>query len=756
VQLARQVAAKAAGYGIDTVTLVRKQSEWDQAAFLKYSRGQALAIATYHQVFNTHPRIDSAQVLILDDAHSGEEPVSSLWSLSIPRESHAYAAVLDAVIDALPDGFAAQLRDTNLDPYDRHEVDLVPPWAARRARDHLRHAITEYGKESENARHVGGMIRDQVGNCLVYVSWKEILIRPGIPPTFAHRPFASATQRIYMSATFGTDGELERAFGIPAITRLRPRGPEDQDTGRRFFVMPGASHPEAVVDDTIRQSIALAGRALVLAPSYAELDRFRQSCLPEGMAVFTRDDVEDSFESFVKAPKAVALLASHYDGMDLPDDSCRLIVLTGFPIGTHLQERFIYETLGAQRVLSERIRTRIVQGAGRCTRNAHDYAAIIIRGQGLVDFLSRDEEVAAMRPELQAEIRFGLDNSENIDTDVIALLQAFWGQGEDWRPAAEHIEETARGASRHEVTSALRDIATLEVQCWQSIWKDDISQGIKLAQQVVDGLSGGEDLRPYRLFWLFLAASWARARADDTGDDGDKKLAAAVEQDAQKCARTSSWFPQFGTGELPLAVSRDRRALRAAQVLRDWGIRGARYDRLVNEMLANLQETGSTAVTAALTTLGALLGFQALGDQRPAGPDAIWRSGDDLWYLFEAKTDEETTKPISAQTVRQADTHKRWAERKLSWPTPRTSHTILLVADAREMDEAARLVAGEISIITLSQVRALAAKAAEAITDVRAKARALGDDALATMIADTYRLRGLDDQGLESVLVDQP
>ena len=53
------------------------------------------------------------------------------------------------------------------------------------------------------------MIRDEVGNCLVYVSWNEILIRPGISPTFAHRPFSGASQRIYMSATFGMDGELE-------------------------------------------------------------------------------------------------------------------------------------------------------------------------------------------------------------------------------------------------------------------------------------------------------------------------------------------------------------------------------------------------------------------------------------------------------------------------------------------------------------------------------------------------------------------
>jgi hypothetical protein len=756
VQLARQVAAKATGYGIETVTLVRRQADWPQAAFQRYSRGQAVAIATYHQVFNTHPRMDTSQTIVLDDAHSGEDPVASLWSLSVPRESQTYFSVLDAVIDALPTGFAAQLRDAGLDPYDRHEVDLVPPWAVRLARDHLRSAITQYEAENENARHAARMIRDEVGSCLVYVSWKEILLRPGIPPTYSHSPFAGANQRIYMSATFGTDGELERAFGVPSITRLRPRGSEDQDTGRRFFLMPGASHSEQAVNETIRQAISLAGRALVLAPSYAELDRFRATCVPDGVIEFARDDVEESFDRFVAEPSAVALLASHYDGMDLPDDACRLIVLTGFPLGTHLQERFIYETLGAHRALSETIRTRFVQGAGRCTRNAHDFAAVIIRGQGLVDFLSRDEEVGAMRPELQAEIRFGLDNSEDAEADVVGLLKAFWAQSEEWRSAAEYIEDMARSAARQEPTSPLREVAKLEVECWQAVWKDDLSRGIKLAQQVVDGLSGGEDLRPYRLFWLFLAGSWTRAHADETGDEEEKKLAATLEQEAQNCARTSSWFPQFGTGELPLPESRDRRSSHAAQVLRDWGIRGARFDKLVNEMTANLQGTSAVEITGGLTSLGPLLGFQALGDQKPAGPDAIWRSGDDLWYLFEAKTDEDAAKPISAQAVRQANTHQVWAERKLSWPTPKVSRTIVVVADEREMDDAARLVVGDLSIVTLSEIRTLAAKAAEAITDVRAKARSLGDDALETLIAETFRMRGLDESGLASVLVQRP
>ena len=78
VQLARQAAAKADEYGIETVTLVRRQADWDTGDFLRFQRGEVLAVAGYSQVFNSNPRLDSAQTLILDDAHAGEVPANEM------------------------------------------------------------------------------------------------------------------------------------------------------------------------------------------------------------------------------------------------------------------------------------------------------------------------------------------------------------------------------------------------------------------------------------------------------------------------------------------------------------------------------------------------------------------------------------------------------------------------------------------------------------------------------------------------------
>ncbi|MFY9488054.1 MAG: helicase C-terminal domain-containing protein [Solirubrobacterales bacterium] len=148
------------------------------------------------------------------------------------------------------------------------------------------------------------------------------------------------------------------------------------------------STPEA--DALTKFAIERAKRALIISPSRTEINQIASRCVPDGVQRVTATDMEDGSEAFVSEESAVLLLANRYDGIDLPDESCRLIVLSGLPSAMHLQERFLFDRLRAHRVLAERVRTRIVQGSGRCTRNPQDYSAVIVRGEPLTDFCAKD------------------------------------------------------------------------------------------------------------------------------------------------------------------------------------------------------------------------------------------------------------------------------------------------------------------------------------------------------------------------------
>jgi hypothetical protein len=660
------------------------------------------------------------------------------------------------LLDALPAPFAERMREVGLDPWRRNEVELVPPPVVAVRADVLREAITTHARDRrDHNTHAGPMIADRLEQCLVYVSWNEILIRPLIPPTAEHAPFADAEQRIYMSATLGSGGELERAFGVPKIHRLQvPAGWDEHGSGRRFFVFPGATRGSTEVDTFVQEAIDRAGRALVIASSGTELDRFEAACLPDGVVRVRAKQVEHDFDAFTDEERAALLLAHRYDGIDLPDERCRLIVLTGLPAATHLQERFLYERLKARRVLAERIRTRIVQGAGRCTRNPQDYAAVIMRGDSLVDFCARTEHLSAMHPELQAEVAFGFDNCEDPDVDLAELLESFLGQDDDWREAEVDIRARTGDATRQTPLNSaeLAHAAEREVETWRAVWQGDMRRAITLAQETIDRLGGGEELRPYRCFWLYLAASWAAQLAYGTADEVDAELAVTLRHEMQGCARTLSWVPRIDLAGPPGAGGEhDERAERAADKLKRLGIRGVAFERKLAEIEAQLDQDKATPFELGLTALGELLGFEAAHPGGQAEPDSAWRDDerDDerLWLLFEAKTEERPENPISPSEVRQAGTHHEWVRSQLGWFEPERSLTTIVAYKQRIEPEAAA-IAGDLRLVLPTVVREIAARTFAVHRQIRARARGLSDEQLEAAFAEELRRQRLHSDAL--------
>jgi Helicase C-terminal domain len=726
VQLARQAAAKADGYGIDVVTLVRRQADWPQTDFSRFLRARAVAVSTYHAVFNSNPRLDSAQTLVLDDAHAGEGPVADLWSIRATRDTELYRSVLALVLDALPESTAERLRDEDLEGSRRRIVELVSPLAVYDEAARLSEAVTAHA--TDHNAYALDVIGDALHRCLLYLSWHELLLRPLIAPTASHAPFADAEQRIYMSATLGSAGELERAFGVDDITRPRmPTREDERGFGRRLFLMPSASLPERDADNVVHEAIIRAGRAVLLTQSQAQLNELVEAVVPEQTKLVPAEEIERDPETFTQAARAALLLANRYDGIDLPDQACRLIVMSGLPRGAHLQERFLGERLGAGRVLAERVRTRLTQGAGRCTRNPQDFAAVLLRGSDLLDFFSRHEELRALRPELQAEVEFGLDNSEQDDPDFLGLLDAMLDRTAEWRRADDYVRRETAGRERQLPgdADALARAAVIEVQCWRALWRGDEERAIALAQQTIDALSGGEETRPYRALWLYLGASWARWLGE-AGDEESLALAERLQAEAEAVAVRLPWLPRHPRRpvETPGAGA-DERARRAAAELAELGVRGVRFERRLASLRTRITSDESEPFERGLRGLGRLLGFEAVRPQGEAAPDGAWRS-DEVLIVWEAKTAERPDTPLSPEAVRQAATHAQWVERELGWPRPERVLT-LIVSPKTAVEPAAATVAADQRLVETRLVRQIADEAVEAYRQVRQRARGLDD-----------------------------
>ncbi len=237
-QLARQVVRTADREGIPAVVLVGSHHAWPVSEQARYESAEAVAVTTYSTVFNSHPKLALADVLLFDDAHAGEQYVGEAYSIPVRRVEHLadYDTLLTALSPALDGMLVQRLRDTLPDPGAHHQVRLVVP---------LRHPGMVSSVDAALGRFTGdlmfrfSMIRAGLSACLVYITYSQILVRPFVPPTGENRVFVGARQRLYLSATLGEGGELERSFGRAPITRLAlPAASPTPRSGRRFFVFP--------------------------------------------------------------------------------------------------------------------------------------------------------------------------------------------------------------------------------------------------------------------------------------------------------------------------------------------------------------------------------------------------------------------------------------------------------------------------------------------------------------------------------------
>ena len=356
-------------YGLTVEPLAGRVVDFPPAARAAYEDAARVAVTTYSGLFNTNPYFNDPNVIVLDDVHTSENYIANLWAFRVqrtrPDDETLFRAIVGVLKGSLDSTSYAKLAGDISADVTASWVDKVPTPRLAEVAGELHTVIDQYMDGAEQ-RYAWRMICDHLHACQMYISPAEILIRPLVPPTWSHSPFHDATQRIYLSATLGAGGDLERLTGRSRIRRLPiPDGWDRQGIGRRFFAFPEKSLTTENILSLRRRLMAAAGRSVVLTPS----DQAAQAIVEDikdslGYEVYSGRDLEARKAEFVATDYAVAVIANRYDGIDLPNHDCRLIFVEGLPRTVNLQERFFVARMGASLLFNERIQTRVLQAVG--------------------------------------------------------------------------------------------------------------------------------------------------------------------------------------------------------------------------------------------------------------------------------------------------------------------------------------------------------------------------------------------------------
>lgn len=766
-QLVHQVVEQATTkYGIAARAFVGPKSEYDPEAKAEYQNGGCVAVTSYAALFNVNPFFRDPQLLVLDDAHAAENYIASYWSLRVERfrEEHSalYAALAAALGHRLSPVDRARITREWSSRWDATWVDKLPSSTFAELADELV-AIVDAHVEGLDLRYPWATLRGNLAGCHCYVGASEICIRPIIPPTMTHAPFAMATQRLYMSATLGAGGELERITGVKRIERLAaPPGWDNQGIGRRLFLFPGWSLRQPDQERLVNRLIQHAGRALVLVPDDRRA-REVKSRIEASLAipVFGAKELEASKAPFVSAPAAAAIVANRYDGIDFPQDECRMLVVDGLPTATTLQERFLVQRFGAIALLNDRILTRIIQACGRCTRDATDYSAVVILGEELQRYLLTAERRGFLHPELQAELEFGMQQSKGTTADEFCEnVAAFLGRTQAWRDADGGIVALRQSLSQTGIPGAeeLRKAVAHEVSYQYALWDGNALGALEAARKVLAELISAP-LKGYRALWLYLAGVAAeRASAHS-------QPLAEVAREYYRLANDASpgvrWLNALAQA-VPLAQSVSNHAQLLAVIERLEGRLSAlgtvqdrdftAEEKVIQEGLA---QSDHRLFEDAHLRLGRMLGFDAGNVESPAAPDPWWVADETLCFVFEDHSEAKPTSRLDVKKARQVASHPNWVRAKLEVEASAVIVPVLLTPVEKADPEALLHLQG-VACWPLSEFRAWAKEALATVRDLRRSFPGVGDLAWRAEAMARYRSKQLDPEGLKAFFASRP
>lgn len=774
-QLVNQVVEQAVTqYGIKVHGFTGSKHEYDKDAVAEYLNCERIAVTNYSSLFNSSPFFDDPHVIILDDAHAAEQYIAKMWSLSIDMMDKEQRPLYDAVVSVLKVAVQGsdyqRLTDPDYALRDHNWVEKIPSPKLLELIPELVGVIDAFtvapGYKVVDHKFVWKNIRDHLAGCHVYVGAGSIQIRPILPPTFMHQPFSGAKQRIYMSATFGEAGELERITGRGKIERLQAQASWDRQTiGRRYFLFPERSLDEQNQLVLCAKMMEIAGRTLVLTPDGKRAQKFEEFVQTKlGYPVFNAQAIEQSKAAFVSAEKAVAVVANRYDGIDFPEHQCRLLVIEGLPRATNLQEQFLISRMGAVDFLNTRITTRLVQAFGRCTRSDQDYSAVIVRGEELNKHLMTPERRAYLLPELHAELEFGIEQAKGASIEnYLENFNIFLAQDDEWRAADDEIrgkrdylmQQTLPGAEDLAMT------ASIEIEYLQAIWNRNYESAFDLARSVLGKLNEPK-LRGYRCLWHYLAgsAAWYAYKAGTSGFDAHAREQFST---AMKAERTLAWLVPLSKlaviKDQEVEVQKDRDTWSVIERLESFfdslgTLTDHKYDKFEAEIRRKLEENDAKAFEDAHAKLGELLGYQSGNRNDTASPDPWWMANGDMCFIFEDHSDAKLGNGLDVTKARQVCTHPNWVRQNLPVNEDATIVPIL-VTSVLYADDAALPHLGDVLVWNLTEFRKWAYNAIAVIRELRKAYPNSGDLAWRALASEKLSEAFVTPESLLSMLKDR-
>lgn len=610
--------------------------------------------------FGLNRKSESVGTLLMDDAHACADRIREACRIRIPSTEQAYVSLKALFAEALEQQGIGTYAD--ICNNKRDALLPVPYWAWLQSEMDVAKILSASANQA-SIKFTWPLLKDMLGFCQCVISGVAIEIEPYVPPLFAFGSYWKTPHRIFMSATVTDDAFLVKGLQLEPHTITKPiTYPKESWSGEKMVLLPSLIHEELNRERIVKgYGTPKEKRSygyIALVPSFPKTKDWEAY----GAIVATKETVSKIIENLRKGKyKKAVVLANRYDGIDLPDDTCRVLIFDGRPYSESLIDLYQESCrLNSEATLMRTVRT-VEQGMGRSVRGEKDYSVVVIIGTDITKLVRDKGSRKYLSPQMSTQIEIGLELAEMAQQEIedgekptvafTGLVRQCLKRDEDWKAFyAEQMANVKPANANEHVLRAYEAELTAE----QAYNSGDYSSASDILQKLLDSWTTTPEDRA----WYLQEMARYQFRFNRIES---QRLQIAAHKNNRLLLRPSS-----GVTVAKLTMVSQGRVERIAA----WVSEFENYSQLdvnLSDIVGRLVfGVKADQFERALDELSRALGFAG---ERPdkewkEGPDNLWALDDTHYIVWECKNEVAITRAeINKREAEQMNRSSAWFEK---------------------------------------------------------------------------------------------
>lgn len=460
-QLVDQVVQSASAIGVPVSTFPQKGLPHDALA------GDTVLVCTYDRVFNARNVFESNNVrpscIVLDDVHAGVERVRACYTIRVPDECfEQFRAMLQPLCEASDPATWRGISNNEIDA--KFEV---PYWIWANVHAEVGRLLEPY-KDEVDLRFRWGNFSRYMDLARACISGQSAEISLPVSAVEENACYSNAKHRLFMSASIkdGSAFIADLDCDAEAFQRII-EPPEDEGAGERMMLATSLISPAASKNEiaAVCRDLARHTNVVVLTSSTSQA----KAWVDAGATLKHGKEVDAAIDALRASTGNYIVFAQRFDGVDLPDDACRVLVLDGVPAGDRLCDKIDAVRQKDSPEYDVRTVNKFEQALGRAVRSSADYSAVLLVGQDIAAFIGKRSVRELLETRTLVQVDLGKDlvklaPGQPLPSAISDMVQALLTRNEEWKEAhrnrvkgAAKISRQGTGLTIHErIADAIR------------------------------------------------------------------------------------------------------------------------------------------------------------------------------------------------------------------------------------------------------------------------------------------------------------